>query len=169
MTGAAGRVSLKQWLNMHSAMREGVTPSRWRTIEHTADLAVEVEAHSLDELFVTGALAMMGLLLGAEDGTGEWDSESPADWRELTFEAPDREALFVDWLRELLYIQVSEQLLFTVAEIAELDETKMVARVAFRPPSNEVQVERELKGVTYHDLEVARRGDGWYARIVFDL
>jgi len=170
VTGGAGCVILEV-LAFPAFWRceKGVTPSRWRTVEHTADLAIEVEAHSLDELFVTGALGMMGVLLGAEDGTGPWDSGSPADWRELTFEAPDREALFVEWLRELLYIQVSEQLLFTVAEIAELAETKMVARVAFRPPSNELEVERELKGVTYHDLEVARRGDRWYARIVFDL
>jgi SHS2 domain-containing protein len=30
-------------------------------------------------------------------------------------------------------------------------------------------VQRELKGVTYHDLTVRRRGGGWYARVVFDL
>ena len=147
-----------------------MTPARWRTVEHTADLAVEVEAYSLDELFVSGGLAMMGVLQGAEDGTEEPDSGGPpSEWRAMTFEASDREVLFVDWLRELLYIQISEQLLFAAADFAELGDKKLAARVAFRPPSNEVQVERELKGVTYHDLQVVRRGDGWFARIVFDL
>ena len=89
--------------------------------------------------------------------------------RELVLKAPDRAALFVDWLRELLFIQVSEQLLFNTAEIAELDETGLVARVAFRHPLGDAEVVRELKGVTYHDLELVRRGDGWFARIVFDL
>ncbi|NIU63554.1 MAG: archease, partial [Pseudomonas stutzeri] len=37
-------------------------------------------------------------------------------------EAPDREALLVDWLRELLYIQMSEGLLVTAVEIGELAE-----------------------------------------------
>ena len=28
---------------------------------------------------------------------------------------------------------------------------------------------REIKGVTYHGLAAARRGGGWYARVVFDV
>jgi SHS2 domain-containing protein len=146
-----------------------VTPARWWTVEHTADLAIEVEAHSLGELFDTGGLAMMGVLLGAEGGTGVPEAGPAADWRDLTCEASDREALFVDWLRELLYIQLSEQLLFSAADFNELDEKKLAARAAFQLPSNEAQVERELKGVTYHDLEVVRRGDEWFARVIFDL
>jgi len=146
-----------------------VTPARWWTVEHTADLAIEVEARSLGELFVTGGLAMVGVLLGKEDGIGEPDAGPENDWRDLTLEAPDREALFVDWLREILYIQLTEQVFFTTADFTELDDERLVARVAFQLPSKEVEVHRELKGVTYHDLEVVRRGEGWFARIVFDL
>jgi SHS2 domain-containing protein len=146
-----------------------VTPARWWTVEHTADLAIEVEAHSLDELFVAGGRALMGVLQGTEDGRADGEVGTLVGWRELAIEAPDREALLVDWLRELLYIQVAEELLFRAAEIAELHETKLVARVAFQAPSEAARVHRELKGVTYHNLELARRGEGWYARIVFDL
>ncbi|MGD2216684.1 MAG: archease [Gemmatimonadales bacterium] len=141
---------------------------RWRTIEHTADLGLEVEAPTLEQLFVTGAHGLAGVLLGDEVGAavmGETGRET--EWRELELEAPDREALLVDWLRELLYIQISEGLVFRTAEIGELREDRLVARAGFAPPRK--PVERELKGVTYHDLEVSRRGDSWFARIVFDL
>jgi SHS2 domain-containing protein len=144
-------------------------PPRWRTIEHTADLAIEVEADSLDQLFVAGALGLTGVLQGSESGSAEAGPGSHIERRRLVLEAPDLEALFVDWLRELLYIQITEGLLFSEAEIESLGETRMVVRAAFQSPTSKEQVQRELKGVTYHDLEVTKRDSGWFARIVFDL
>jgi SHS2 domain-containing protein len=141
----------------------------WRTIEHTADLGLEVEAPTLGELFLGGAHGMMGVLLGSEAGSLEGEVGAAAGWRGLEVEAPDLEALFVGWLREILYIQITEELLFVAAELEELGETSLVARVGFAPPADASAVERELKGVTYHDLEVSRRGGGWFARVVFDL
>ena len=142
--------------------------ARWRTIEHTADLGLEVEAPSLAELFTAGAHGMTGVLLGREGGAAE-DGAGATVWRKLELEAPDVEALLVDWLRELLYIQITEGLLFAAAEIETLDASRLVARAGFGPVAEGDPVERELKGITYHDLEVSRRNDGWFARIVFDL
>jgi SHS2 domain-containing protein len=144
-----------------------VADARWRTIEHTADLGLEIEAPTLERLFVTCAHGLAGVLLGDEVGGAGGETGGETEWRELVLEAPDREALLVDWLRELLYIQISEGLVFRTAEIDELREGRLVARAGFAPPGK--PVERELKGVTYHDLEVSRRGDAWFARIVFDL
>jgi SHS2 domain-containing protein len=146
----------------------GEAPGRWRTVEHTADLAIEVEAPSLEGLFEAAGHGLTGVLLGSEAGRVQ-AAGAAAVRRELALEAPDREALLVEWLRELLFVQVSEGLLFAGAEIEELGDTRLVARAAFRPPTNVAAVARELKGVTYHDLEVSRRGDGWFGRIVFDL
>lgn len=142
---------------------------RWRTVEHTADLAIEIEADTLERLLETGAHALAGVLVGSEHG-GAVSKASPAlTWRDLALEAPDREALLVDWLRELLYIQETEGLLLAVAEVGDLGDTKLVARAGFIRPPASGGAERELKGVTYHDLEVCQREGGWYARVVFDL
>jgi SHS2 domain-containing protein len=146
-----------------------VADARWRTIEHTADLGLEVEAPTLEQLFVAGAHGLTGVLIGDEVGAAGRERGEEMEWRELVLEAPDREALLVDWLRELLFIQIAEGLLFRTAEIGELRDDRLVARAGFAPPASGKPVERELKGVTYHDLEVSRRGDGWFARIVFDL
>jgi SHS2 domain-containing protein len=142
--------------------------ARWRTIEHTADLGLEVEASSLMELFMAGAHGMAGVLLGRESGAAEGGAGATV-WRQLELEAPDVEALLVDWLRELLHIQTTEGLLFAAAEIETLEASRLVARAGFGPVADVDPVERELKGITYHDLEVSRRDYGWFARIVFDL
>jgi SHS2 domain-containing protein len=142
---------------------------QWSTIEHTADLGMEIEADSLERLFEAGAHGLAGVLVGSEAGTLARDERAVETWRHLTLEAPDREALLVDWLRELLHIQEAEGLLLAAAEMVELLDTKLVARAGFTRPRAPDGVERELKGVTYHDLEVSRRAGGWYARVIFDL
>jgi SHS2 domain-containing protein len=144
-------------------------PGRWRTIEHTADLGIEIEADSLERLFEAGAYGLTGVLVGLEVGAGPSDSSPAVIWRHLVLEAPDREALLVDWLRELLYIQETEGLLLARAEVEDLGDTKLAARAGFTRPPPVGGAERELKGVTYHDLEVRQREGGWYARVVFDL
>ncbi|NIR42693.1 MAG: archease [Gemmatimonadetes bacterium] len=143
---------------------------RWRTIEHTADLGLEVEAPSLADLFVASAHGMAGVLVGSEEGgvPGPVSAEASA-WRDFDLEAPDTEALLVEWLRELLHIQMSDGKLVAAAEIDELDDGRLVARVGLGEPGEGTEVERELKGVTYHDLTVEQRDDGWFARVVFDL
>ena len=87
--------------------------------------------------------------------------------------AVDREALLVEWLRELLYVSTSNAeggaWAFVGAEFEELTETRLVGGVELARPPAGTEMERELKGVTYHDLEVGRRGGRWRARIVFDV
>jgi len=142
---------------------------RWRTIEHTGDLGVEVEAPSLEQLFVAGAHALAGVLLGEEAGPAASETLKATVWRDLALEGPDREALLVDWLRELLYMQMSEDLVLVEAELREVGEYRVAGRVGFARASAAGRVERELKAVTYHELEVSQRGEEWFARIVFDI
>ncbi|UCF19869.1 MAG: archease [Gemmatimonadota bacterium] len=141
---------------------------RWWTIEHTADLAMEIEAPSLELLFLAGGHGLVGVLCGRETGC-EGPEVRSTSWRELVLEATDPEVLFVDWLRELLYIQTREGMVFSGAEIEKLDERCLFARAGFRDPGADSEIERELKGVTYHDLRVERRDGKWHARVVFDL
>lgn len=142
---------------------------RWRTIEHTGDLGIEVEAPSLEQLFLAAAYGLAGVLLGEEAGPAASEPLKATVWRELALEGPDREALLVDWLRELLYIQMAEDLVLVGGEFRELRESSLAARVGFARPSASRRVERELKAVTYHELEVSQRGEEWFARVVFDI
>lgn len=144
---------------------------RWRTIEHTADLAVEVEASSLEELFLASGHALVGVLLGREssDEYGGGRKTGDAVARRLELDAPDREALLIEWLRELIYLGDGEGLLFVGVEIAELTDERLEADVELASPDPGTPMERELKAATYHDLTVERRDGNWYARVVFDL
>lgn len=160
------------------------TPSGVRAIEHTADLGLEIEAPSLPELFDRSAAGLFMLVRGLEPGgpedsaagrrtqgfTGLEDAAEGGVERTVDLAATDLPALLVAWLRELLYLHQDEGLVYGAAEFDAVDEAgaSLRARVRLRPAAREPV--REIKGVTYHQLAVARRADqGWAARVVFDV
>ena len=143
-----------------------------REIEHTADLGMEVEAGSLEELFRRSAAGMMALVRSTDDEHRPHQRHAPPDPRLIRIELDgggeaDVATLLVRWLRELLYLQEVAGFVYRDAAFERLDESGLRANVRPEPdPSPQI---RELKGVTYHGLEVERVGDRWRARVIFDI
>jgi protein archease len=138
----------------------------FRQLEHTADLALEVTAPTLGELFCEA-------LRGLADCVTEVEALEPLVRRPLEAEASDRERLLVEWLGDALFLFDTERLLFC-AGTAVVEETAAGWRVRgdaagerFDPARHPFKV--ALKGVTYHRLRVAPQGEGWRATVVFDL
>lgn len=144
-------------------------PPGVRGLDHTADLGIEVRAPTLDDLFHRAAAGMAALIIGADEEA----QVAPAVGRpaltphRVRLEAGDAARLLALWLREVLWIHQDTGALYAGARFEVLDETRLDARVDADPdPPAPV---RELKGVTYHELAVERRPDGWYARVIFDV
>ena len=152
--------------------------SRVRVIEHTADLAIEVEADSLLDLFDGAAMGMIALIeledpggplgVSARADLSDADSRRSSDEvaRELDLSAPDLPSLLVHWLREMLYLFQVEHLAYRGAEFHQLTTNSLRALVHAEPPADAI---REIKGVTYHALEVSHHDETWHTRLVFDV
>lgn len=138
---------------------KGVTP-----IDHAADVGIDVRADSLAELFSRAAAGMTELLLAEQ----ELDrSAGPVTTHEIEAEAADAAALLVAWLRELLYLQTMEGFVYLEAAFLELTEHRLRARVD--GTTHDDAGGREIKGVTYHGLDVSNRDGDWHARVIFDV
>jgi SHS2 domain-containing protein len=136
---------------------------RFRTIEHTADIGIEVEADTLAELFEGTAAAMFSLIVDPDTVKG-------MEERDLTLEAGDLEELLFMWLNELLFILYSEGLLFSGFKVKDIGEERMVATVSGeRLDLRRHRLDEEIKAATYHEMMVERRDDGWKARVIFDV
>ena len=128
-----------------------------RSIDHTADLALEIWAESETGVLEQAAVALTELLM---DGA----AVPTKDQRTVTIEALDREDRLVRWLSELLWLATGEG--FVVARaVVELRDDGLSAEVE----GAEVGVAQEIKAATYHDVRLAPDGDGWRARVVFDV
>lgn len=139
----------------------GGFPAGVEAIDHTADIGLRVRAPSLAELFRRAASGMRWLIEDAAPTRDTSTEELP-----VSLEAGDAATLLVQWLRELLYLHQVHGQAYVGAVFSELTERSLTGRVRCGTPGDAV---REIKGVTYHDLAVARHDGEWRARVVFDV
>lgn len=131
-------------------------------MSHTADWAIRVWAEDLPELFAEAARGM-NALMGARPAQG------PATQRTLNLSAPDAEALLVAFLSELVFAAEQERLTFTHFHIEILerpDEWELKAEMQSAPLE---AVNKTIKAVTYHHLQIRQTAQGYEAEIVFDV
>lgn len=147
-----------------------------RSIEHTADLAVELWAPDEATLLVEGARALVEVL--TEGAVIRASAERPL---ELT--AIDPEDRLVRWLAEVLYLAAVEGFLVHDASLTlsgtlpgtlsgtlpgALPGASLRGTVRGQPDAESL-LRTEIKAVTYHDLRLERGPAGVRARVVFDV
>jgi SHS2 domain-containing protein len=136
---------------------------RFRIIEHTADIGIEVEADTLADLFAGAARGMFSIMI--PPGT-----VLPAASRSVTLQAKDLEELMFTWLNELLYLLDAEELLLCRFEVAGIERFHLEATVSGeRIDRGRHGMTGEIKAATYHQMKVEQRGGSWFARIIFDV
>lgn len=127
-------------------------------IEHTADWALRVWAQDHAELFRQAAIGMSVL------SEIKLDSESRVE-EHLEVSEIDIESLLVSFLSELVFFGEQDDLGFDRFEITIRDLT-LYANLSGAPITSR---KKEIKAVTYHNLEVVRTQNGFEVVIVFDV
>lgn len=140
----------------------GRASGSYEFIDHTADVGVRLEAPTAAALFETAARALTEIATDA-------GAVMPRVERTVELEEETLDVLLVSWLQELLYLLETEGLVFSRFEVS-IDGTRLHAAVWGEPLNPELHARKsDIKAVTYHQLEVGRRGDAWEARVIFDV
>jgi len=89
---------------------------------------------------------------------------------DLSVEAEGREALLFDFLDELIYVRDVESVLPAAhdASVERAGERWRVDASARGVPLSTVTA-REVKAVTYSEMDLSETADGWQAYVVFDV
>ena len=135
----------------------------FRTVRHTADLALRVEGTRLDELFVYAVRGLHSLLVEPSD-------RPVGETKPVSLEGDGPEWLLWRLLNEIIYLFDTEGFLAMDAAIDELGPSLLRARLLGRPwvPGTDVPA-HAVKAATCHHLAIARaEGGGWTVTIVFD-
>lgn len=136
---------------------------RYRSIDHTADLGLEVWGRTLPELYANAAEGMCALYF-------DLPAVEPRERRTIAVQGHDREEVLVAWLGELLYQIEVEYFLPCRFDILSLDETHLEAEVAgetFDPARHRWRT--GIKAATYHNLHIEQDSAGlWTATVIFD-
>ena len=128
-------------------------------IEHTADRAFRVQGRNFEELLENAARAMSSLNRLGPSG-------EPSAVRTIEVAGIDREALLVNWLNEILYLEQAHGEVYDRFQILESSNCHLHARL------NGQQSERwatNIKAATFHDLTIRQTPEGLEATVVFDV
>jgi SHS2 domain-containing protein len=130
--------------------------------EHTADVAVEATGDSLGSAFAAAADGMAAAMCEEIPDGGRR--------REVSVTAEGREALLFDYLDELIYERDVRGVLPVDNEgSVEQDGDAWRFDGSYRGVPLDTVDARDLKAVTYSEMEIAETAEGWRAYVVFDV
>ena len=127
-------------------------------IDHTADLALHVWGEDFHALLQQAAQGMYQLMdISTHHGTQT----------KIEFQIADEswESVLVDFLSELLYLAEDKQIVFDDFSFSE-DEQKVRVEATGERIS---EIRRNIKAVTFHNLEVTQTKSGLETTITFDV
>jgi SHS2 domain-containing protein len=128
-------------------------------LEHTADWAIKVRGADLGELLANAAGAMLEL-------AGVELDEQPGVERRIEIRSLDRESLLVDFLHELVVALELRQSAFREIQI-ETDGSHELTATLREVPF--LSMAKQIKAVTYNELEIESGPDGLSTTVVFDV
>jgi len=129
--------------------------------DHTADLGVEVNGTSLEELFINVGRAIFETQISGEVLLKKK--------KEIEITSESLEDLFIDWCRELLYNFAVHNFIPKNYEIS-IENFSLKAKLSgetFNPKRHKVKI--EIKNPTYHNLQISKTESNYQATIIFDV
>ena len=135
----------------------------YRILDHPADLGIEACGNTPAEAFEQAACGLISVIVDP-------DSVRPVQSRSVKIEAGDHQQLLVRWLTEVLYLY--DGLTFAPREfkIGQLSSHLLEAQVRGEPFDRRRHTVRlDVKAITYHQLEVRRRGSGHWLQVFLDI
>jgi SHS2 domain-containing protein len=137
--------------------------SDYTLLDHTADLGIKVRGTDLKDLFEGAGRALMHLMVRAE-------IPSKTTSMKISVSGEDLADLMVRWLGEILYLFAGENLVVTSIRMDSVSTSHLDATletVPFEPEIHETL--GEIKAVTYHQIQVTEKANGWEAKVIFDV
>jgi SHS2 domain-containing protein len=132
-------------------------------LSHTADLCLHVWAVNLLDLFLDAAKGMYSQ-------AGIRFMEEPQVMRIFSASAPDVESLLVSFLSELIYYVEQDHLGFVNIELKiDHDDAQSFQLYASLCGAPLLALEKSIKAVTFHNLQIQQTHRGVEVTIVFDV
>ncbi|MBI1936731.1 MAG: archease [Ignavibacteriales bacterium] len=139
----------------------------YKFIEHTADIAVEVEEDSLEKLFASACNAWRdaALINKKPDNTGS---------KKFIFTSGSLEELLVELLSELNFQLYAKKWIYISVKnilLEKFNSNYHLAAEVFGQPleQSSVELKEEIKAVTFHQMNIEKNGENFFTRIVFDI
>lgn len=138
--------------------------SKHTYLSHTADIAFDVEADSIEELFIESFYCWLNSVM--ENINLNADSKV-----KIILSADSFEQLLVDFLNEVNFLLTVKKILCVDVENMTIDKQKLSLTGIMKIQTVEdiSNLKEEIKSVTYHQMEIRNENDKYFVRVVFDI
>ena len=140
---------------------------KYRIIEHTADIGIEVRARDLKGLFSRTAAAMFEITSSKKKSVPQAQNPKVKSIR-VQQKADSLDELFINWLNELLSLSAAKGLIFEKFNISQLNQHSLKAEVKGYEIKN-YEIKSEIKAATYHQLKIEGKDGAYKAQVIFDV
>jgi SHS2 domain-containing protein len=138
--------------------------------DHTADIGVEIFGRTKKDLFAHAVHALFDIMIQTAAHKSGKSQEAKGRQIIKKVDGADVEDLFINFLRELLYLFNGTGWVVDHCEMIECRNTRLVATLWVEPYNKKKHsMKTEIKAVTYSGLSVKKFKSGWMARVIFDV
>ena len=136
---------------------------RYKYIDHTSDLGVEIYGKDLPELFSNGLFMIFDNIL-------DLSTVEIKETRKIELSSSTLDEMLIDWFRELLFIFATEYFVAKELKAIKIDNNKLSAEIAgeiFNVKRHKIKI--EIKTPTYHMFKIEKSDKGYTATVIFDV
>ena len=123
-------------------------------------MLLSITAPTLPQLFEEAGRGLAELI--AE----HWTDDPAAATELVAVQSPDREALLVEWLNELVFRSETRERVYPYLRVTGLTDRELQAQIRGAVPN---LLRTAVKAATYHRLQIAQSADGYTATVVLDV
>ena len=138
----------------------------FQEIEHTADVGIEIQADSVNQLFLQAAKAFYFLAIGKTKLSRTVESV------DLSLERTTLEELLIEFLNELNFYLMTKFSVLKFSESFNIAETENGYKLSFNSKTSTINpkiINNEIKAATYHQLKINFKSGYYNTKIFFDI
>lgn len=139
----------------------------YKFVEHPADIAIEVEGNSLEEIFISACHAWQNVVINFNSTINESS-------KKFILNGINPEILLIDLLNELNFQLYSKKWVFITIQNMIIEKTDSNYHLevemfgqTFNPGIHTMK--EEIKAITYHQMKIEEVGNHLRTLIVFDI
>ena len=133
---------------------------RYEILEHKADLKIKAFGKTKEELF-------LNMMIGMTESQKPEIEEGARVKREIRIQSLDLPSLLVDFLSEILSLGQINKETYKEVSFRKFSDSEIEGDLVGQGVKGFAE---DIKGVTYHELDVHQREDGsWEGIVIFDI
>jgi len=134
---------------------------KYKFLKHTADIKFQAFGKTIEEVFENSALAMFNSM---HEGKVKEKTK-----KEFGVGGKDFEALMYNFLEELLFLFETENLVLSKIKVKINEKAKTLKATIWGDEVKNYEMHIDVKAITYNEMYVKKKKNGWEAQVVLDV